>query len=137
MRKSIIAAGILALASPLAVFGTAGHASASSCTYDARIVETAYFHASNGSRVGSLELYYSPSCDEVWARGESNWAYGGAITIEDDGTAAYQHCLIPSSADAYCDTPTLGSDPVYGDFASGEISDSSGNEYEGQTVTYY
>jgi hypothetical protein len=137
MRKSIIAAGILALASPLAVFGTAGHASAASCTSDARIVETAYFHASNGSRVGSLELYYSPSCDEVWARGESNWAYGGLAIVQDVLTGSYQYCNIPSSADAYCDSPAIAADPVYGDYADGQIYDSSGNAYPGQTATYY
>jgi hypothetical protein len=136
MRKSIIATGILALASPLAVFGTAGHASATSCTSDAVVVETAYFHASDGSRVGSLEIYYSSACQEVWARGESNWPYGGIIAIEDPGTDGYQYCFIPSSADAYCDTSTLGIDSQNGDYAYGYVWDSSGNQHPGQTATY-
>jgi hypothetical protein len=135
MRKSIIAAGILALASPLAVFGTAGHASASSCTSDASIVETAYFHASNGSRVGSLELYYSASCDVVWARGESNWAYGGTITVYNSNSGLHESCDIPSSADSYCDTQMIGFWDG-GAYAGGDIYDSSGTAYPALTATF-
>lgn len=150
MRKGIIAAGVFALASPLVIFGTAGQANAATscngtgcngliaaqttCVNDAIVVETAYSHWTDGSRIGTLQLYYSPSCRAAWARGESNWAYGGGATIVDTAGENWG-CVIPSSVDAHCNSDMV-SDAGITSTAYGYVLNSDGDEYKSQTASY-
>jgi Protein of unknown function (DUF2690) len=99
-------------------------------------VETAYYHAADGSRVGTLELYFSKSCGAAWARGESDWPYGGDAVVDsvNGGEELLEPCDIPKAVDAHCNTLMVPDSVMYLSDAYGFVLDQAGNPHNAQTA---
>jgi hypothetical protein len=93
MRKVMMSASALALATPLLFIGTASQANAVSlavkpavsCTAGAEIIYSINI-MSGSTVVGNIQLKYSPLCRVTWARVISNLGLGSSALIQSNSS---------------------------------------------------
>jgi Protein of unknown function (DUF2690) len=126
MRKKILAAIVLGVATPVSFLGSAPLANAATalstcsgatctgkpaasytCVNDAEVIYSV--NIMNGSTVvGNIQLKYSPSCRATWARVISDLGFGsGAKIISSNSSLGFEGCNGIGGAGTGCNTDMM------------------------------